>query len=155
WVAPPLRPSADHADARAERRLRPPMLDPDISTHEALAHLHQRETDPFVLDRRRFLQLVGMGLGAGLMAGSGGSLLDRVLLGHDPSAWAAGPIGAHDGVLVVIGMFGGNDGLNTVVPFDDPLYYQQHGSLAIAAGQTLPIAPGLGLNPALTELKQW
>jgi len=131
------------------------MLDPDISTHQALAHLHQRETDPFVLDRRRFLQLVGMGLGAGLMAGSGGSLLDRVLLGHDPSAWAAGPIGPNDGVLVVIGMFGGNDGLNTVVPFDDPLYYQQHGGLAIPGAQTLPIASGLGLNPALTELKRW
>ena len=108
-----------------------------------------------MLDRRRFLQLVGMGVGAGLMAGSGGSLLDHLLLGHDPSAWAAGPIGAHDGVLVVIGMFGGNDGLNTVVPFDDPLYYQQHGGLAIPAGQTLPIARGLGLNPALTELKRW
>ena len=120
------------------------MLDPDISTDQALALLHQRETDAFVLDRRRFLRLIGMGLGAGLMAGSGGSLLDRVLSGHDPSAWAAGPIGPHDGVLVVIGMFGGNDGLNTVVPFDDPLYYQHHGSLAIPAGQTLPIGSGLG-----------
>ena len=65
------------------------------------------------------------------------------------------PIGANDGVLVVIGMFGGNDGLNMVVPFDDPLYYQQHGSLAIPAGQTLPIATGSGLNPALTEFKRF
>jgi uncharacterized protein (DUF1501 family) len=130
------------------------MLDPDISTDEALALLHQRERDPYMLDRRRFLQLIGMGMGAGLVAGSTGSLLDKVFLpGHDPSAWAAGPIGPHDGVLVVIGMFGGNDGLNSLVPFNDPLYYQQHGSLAIPADQTLPIAPGVGLNPALTELK--
>ena len=69
------------------------MLDPDISTDEALALLHQRERDPYMLDRRRFLQLIGMGMGAGLMAGSTGSLLDKVFLpGHDPSAWAAGPI---------------------------------------------------------------
>lgn len=130
------------------------MLDPDISTDEALALLHQRERDRYMLDRRRFLQLVGMGLGAGVVAGGAGSLLDTVLLpGHDPSAWAAGPIGAHDGVLVVIGMFGGNDGLNMAVPFDDPLYYQQHGNLAIPGNQTLQIAPGLGLNPALTEIK--
>jgi uncharacterized protein (DUF1501 family) len=60
-----------------------------------------------------------MGLGAGLMAGSGGSLLDHVL-GHDPSAWAAGPVGPNDGIIVVIGMYGGNDGLNTVVPTNDP-----------------------------------
>ena len=62
--------------------------------------------DPYTLDRRRFLQLVGMGMGAGLVAGPGTSLLEHVLLGHDPAAWAAGPIGANDGVLVVIGMFG-------------------------------------------------
>src|SRR5262245_43627363 len=116
------------------------MLDPDISTTEAMTLLHRAERDPYMLDRRRFLRLVGMGLGAGLMAGSGSSLLDRVLLGHDPTTWAAGPIGSNDGVLVVIGMFGGNDGLNSVVPINDGLYYQQHGSLAIPANQTLPVS---------------
>mgnify|MGYP006194656333 CR=1 FL=1 len=40
------------------------------------------------------------------------SLLDEMIFGHDPSAWAAGPVGTNDGILVVIGMFGGNDGLN-------------------------------------------
>src|SRR5262245_35276475 len=52
-------------------------------------------------------------------------------------------------------MFGGNDGLNTVVPFNDGLYYQQHGSLAIPGDQTLPVSADLGLNPALTELKKF
>ncbi|MGI9644467.1 MAG: twin-arginine translocation signal domain-containing protein, partial [Ilumatobacteraceae bacterium] len=113
-----------------------PMLDPDISTDAALRLLHQPETDPLALDRRRFLQLVGMGLGAGLVAGPGSSLLDMALPGLDPSAWAAGPIGPDDGVLVVIGMFGGNDGLNTVVPFNDGNYYEMHGSLAIPGAST-------------------
>ena len=73
------RAAADHADARAPRRLR-------LARHARLRHLHRRgtrpapprETDPFVLDRRRFLQLVGMGLGAGLMAGPTSSLLDQL-----------------------------------------------------------------------------
>ncbi len=43
-----------------------------------------------------------------------------------PTAWAAPPIGPNDGMLVVIGMFGGNDGLNTLVPFDDPLLLRKH-----------------------------
>jgi uncharacterized protein (DUF1501 family) len=130
------------------------MIDSDISTRDALALLQRAETDPLALSRRRFLQLVGMGAGAGLIAGAGGTLLDHVL-GHDPAAWALGPIGATDGILVVIGMYGGNDGLATVVPTGDALYYQQHGSLAIPAGAALPISPGVGLHPELTELKRF
>lgn len=130
------------------------MLDPDISTAAALQLLHQPESDPYSVDRRRFLQLVGMGLGAGLVAGPGSSLLDFALPGHDPSAWAAGPVGPNDGILVVIGMFGGNDGLNTVVPINDGNYYDQHGALAIPGDQTLPLDANSGLNPALTEMKR-
>jgi uncharacterized protein (DUF1501 family) len=131
------------------------MLDCDISIADAKRHLHVDEpTDRPTLDRRRFLQLVGMGLGAGLVSGPGTTLLDHMLLGHDPSAWAAGPLGSRDGVLVVICMFGGNDGLNTVVPFNDGLYYDQHGALAMPGSQTLPITGDLGLHPHLTEFKR-
>lgn len=130
------------------------MLDPDISTTDALALLHRAETDPDAIDRRRFLQLVGMGLGAGLVAGSGSTLLDALIPGHDPAAWAAGPIGPNDGILVVIGMYGGNDALNMIVPVDDGAYYDMHGSLAIPAGDALPIGGGAAFNPALTNLHQ-
>jgi len=130
------------------------MLDPDISTTAALQHLHQAEDDVWAVDRRRFLQLVGMGLGAGLVAGPGTSLLDSAL-GGGADAWAAGPIGPADGILVVIGMFGGNDGLNTVVPFNDGRYYDQHGALAIPAGGTIQIDGNTGLHPALTEFKRF
>ena len=53
------------------------MLDNDISTASALNHLSVPKAafatgaDAHALDRRRFLQLVGMGLGAGLVAGPG------------------------------------------------------------------------------------
>ena len=131
------------------------MLEPDISTAEALRHLRVTENDPFAFDRRRFLQLIGMGVGAGVIASNGGSLLNLDLPGLDPSVWAAGPIGANEGILVVLGMFGGNDGLNTVVPFNDPNYRTQHGSLAIPGSSTLLLDANTGLNPALTELKRF
>ena len=131
------------------------MLDPDISTADALAHLSRLETDPGRLDRRRFLQLVGMGLGAGAVASVGGSLLNLDVPGLDPSVWAAGPLGPDDGVLIVLGMFGGNDGLNTVVPFTDGNYRTQHGRLALSGSQTLALDADTGLHPALTEFKRF
>jgi uncharacterized protein (DUF1501 family) len=131
------------------------MPDIDISTADAVRLLHRAETDPHALDRRRFLQLVGMGMGAGLIGGASGSLLDALVPGHDPSVWAAGPVGPTDGILVILAMYGGNDGLNTVVPFNDPHYYQQHGGLAIAGSQTLPLDGNVGLNPELGTLKSF
>jgi uncharacterized protein (DUF1501 family) len=131
------------------------MLDPDISTADALRHLSTAEHDPHVLDRRRFLQLVGLGVGAGALADPAGSLLDLSLPGLDPSVWAAGPAGPNDGVLIVIGMFGGNDGLNTVVPINDQLYYGQHRGLAVSPAAALPIDSSTGLHPELTRLKQF
>ena len=130
-------------------------LDRDISTADALRHLTAHpDRDRHAFDRRRFLQLVGMGAGAGLVSGPGSSLLDA-LVGGGPSAWSAGPIGPGDGILVVIGMYGGNDGLNTVVPLADPAYHDQHGSLAIDAATTLPLDGGNGLHPELTLLKSF
>ncbi len=130
------------------------MLDPDITTYDAYTHLHVAEQlDRQTLDRRRFLQLIGMGMGAGLVAGSTSNLLDQLMIGHDRSAWAAGPVAADDGILLVICMFGGNDGLNTVVPLTDGNYYQQRGSLAVPAAQTLQFMGDSGLHPNLPALK--
>ena len=125
------------------------MLDHDIDAAPALALLTRREDDPFALSRRRFLQLVGLGVGAGL---TGGSLLEA-LGGRE--TWAAPPVGPNDGILLIVGMYGGNDGFNTLVPFTDSSYYAQHGSLAIPGGETLQLNGRVGLNPRLTALKQF
>lgn len=136
------------------------MLDPDISTADALALLSAPDTsspptDRATIDRRRFLSLIGMGLGAGAMGSVLGSpLLDAVMPGYDPSAWAAGPISATDGILVVIGMYGGNDGLNMVVPINDPDYAAQHGTLAIDAATALAVDADTGFHPSLLEIKR-
>lgn len=131
------------------------MLDADISTRDAMGHLTHAETDPHALDRRTFLQLVGMGAGAGLATGGVSPIVADLLTGLGTPAWAAGPVGPTDGILVVIGMFGGNDGLNTIVPFNDGNYYDMHGGLAIPGEQTLGLDGTVGLNPELTELKKF
>ncbi len=138
------------------------MLPTDISTANALAHLASPDRAPNALDRRKFLQLIGMGAGAGLVAGGSATLLDLFVPGHDPAAWALGPVGPNDGILVVIGLYGGNDGLNTVVQTDNDTYYEQRHvvttngplDLSIAPEQTLPLDNGNGLNPYLTEFKR-
>src|SRR5579862_4319629 len=53
--------------------------------------------------------------------------------------FAANPHGAGrpDRVLVVVQMAGGNDGLNTIVPFRNDDYYKARPSLGIPADQVL------------------
>lgn len=52
-------------------------------------------------------------------------------------------------ILIVIELQGGNDGLNTVVPFGDPVYRRLRPQLAIREADVLPIAGGMGFHPAL------
>ncbi len=52
--------------------------------------------------------------------------------------------------LVMIHLFGGNDGLNTVIPWTDPAYRRARPTLA--QSQVLKLSAGLGLHPALSPL---
>jgi len=52
-------------------------------------------------------------------------------------------------ILVVLELNGGNDGINTVVPFGDEAYARHRPTLHIPADQVLKIADGLALNPAM------
>jgi uncharacterized protein (DUF1501 family) len=52
-------------------------------------------------------------------------------------------------VLVLIHLAGGNDSLNTLIPYTDPLYYQHRQRLAIPREQVLPLDARLGLHPSL------
>jgi len=54
--------------------------------------------------------------------------------------------------LVLIELKGGNDGLNTVVPFADPEYFRLRPKLAIKRNQVLKLDEHLGLHPALEPL---
>jgi uncharacterized protein (DUF1501 family) len=56
-------------------------------------------------------------------------------------------------ILVVLQLAGGNDGLNTIIPFEDDLYYKSRPTLAIPKEQVLSIDGLIGFNPSLAPLK--
>ena len=57
-------------------------------------------------------------------------------------------------VLVVIQLSGGNDGLNTVIPFSHDAYYRARPSLAVAKENILRVTDDIGLHPNLSPLKE-
>jgi uncharacterized protein (DUF1501 family) len=56
-------------------------------------------------------------------------------------------------ILVVIQLSGGNDGLNTVIPYRNDIYYRQRPTLSVRKEQVLSINDEIGLNPALESLR--
>ncbi len=57
--------------------------------------------------------------------------------------------GAKDTVLVVVQLTGGNDGLNTVVPFTNADYYKLRPNIAIAKDQVKKLTDDVGFHPAM------
>jgi uncharacterized protein (DUF1501 family) len=130
------------------------MLDPDISTEDAKRLLSFDDRTAQGLNRRRFLQMVGAGLGAGVLSGGLTEILASGLIPDELSeAWAAGPAGPNDGIVVLVGFDGGNDFLNTTVPYTNGDYYAQRGNLAIPPSSVLPLDGAIGLNSRLGYLK--
>lgn len=60
--------------------------------------------------------------------------------------------GGYGNVLVLVELQGGNDGLNTVVPFADPAYYALRPQLALPREQVVVLDGGTGLHPSLRPL---
>ena len=58
-----------------------------------------------------------------------------------------------DAVLVVLQLSGGNDPLNSIIPYNDPLYVDNRARVGIATDSVLPIDDHLGFNPNLAPLK--
>jgi len=92
----------------------------------------------FPLNRRQVLRAGLYGLGASAMP----SLFAR--------AMAADGTEAHpERILVVVELDGGNDGLNTVVPYGDDAYYRQRPSIGIPAKDVLRIDDYFGFHPSM------
>ena len=98
------------------------------------------------LSRRRFLKLTSGAVAVGATAN---------LLSLDQIAEAAinRPLAAGTPILVVVTLYGGNDGLNTVIPFKDPLYFSSRPDISYKAETMLPLDAELALNPSMTGLK--
>ncbi|MEO0895765.1 MAG: DUF1501 domain-containing protein [Bacteroidota bacterium] len=56
--------------------------------------------------------------------------------------------------LVIIQLSGGNDGLNTLVPFEDDLYYQNRPAIGIGKEEVLKITDLQGFNPAMEAMRE-
>lgn len=57
-------------------------------------------------------------------------------------------------VVVILQLSGGNDGLNTVIPVRNDLYYKARPRLGIAKDKALQVTDEVGLHPALTAFKE-
>ena len=57
--------------------------------------------------------------------------------------------------VVVIQLKGGNDGLNTVVPFNNDIYYQQRNNIAIKQNNLFKISDEVGLHKSLQPLQKF
>ena len=89
------------------------------------------------MDRRNFLGAIGAATISAWMPGA---------------AFAQRPGASYDRLLVLVELKGGNDGLNTVVPYSDPAYVQLRPRLAVARDQVLPLDQQAGLHSSLEPL---
>ena len=57
-------------------------------------------------------------------------------------------------VVVILQLSGGNDGLNTVIPVRNDIYYKSRPRLGIERNKALSLTDEVGLHPALTGFKE-
>ena len=95
----------------------------------------------------------------GMLVVSAGMMMPGVFSRGLASAQAQAREGSHfaqaagERTLIVIQLAGGNDGLNTVVPYSDSRYYHARPTLSIAQEQVLHLDNRLGLHPEMQALK--
>jgi len=101
------------------------------------------------INRRRFLI-------ASAGAGAVGLLSTAVAVSWPDLMRAAQdrPLPANAGVLVIVTLYGGNDGINTLIPYADNAYHDARPDLAYAPGDVIHLDEQLGLNPAMKGLAQ-
>jgi len=92
--------------------------------------------------RREFLHCGAAGLSFVGLGGAAGGMLAR-------AADAAAKARRTDGVLVVVELAGGNDGLNTLIPFEDAPYYKARPTLGIPKKDALKLSDRVGLHPRM------
>ena len=113
-----------------------------------LEHGHAHEREHAAWSRRDFL--VRTGLAAGGVS---------FMLGARPmTAFAQAPLlvrlagESTDRILVLVQLSGGNDGLNTVVPIENEVYYNHRPTIAVPKAEALRLSDTVGLHPAFASL---
>ncbi|NNE45224.1 MAG: DUF1501 domain-containing protein [Rhodothermales bacterium] len=113
-----------------------------------LSHGDAHAGDHSTWSRRSFLSTMGMTVGGTVAMGG----LPISTYGKSPLLRALGAVET-DRILVLIQLNGGNDGLNTVIPVENDIYYANRPGIAIAKSQATLLSPEVGLHPSLSGLK--
>ena len=93
-------------------------------------------------NRRDFIKLVG--------TTTGGFLFLPKFLSAMPGTELFQQFQTGNNTLVIIQLNGGNDGLNTFIPYDNPLYYDYRKNIAIKKDDVLKSVNGMGFHPSMT-----
>lgn len=101
------------------------------------------------LSRRDLMRLGAGGIGFSLLGG----------IGPVPAVFAqanaaAAPAGDSGRILVVFEWFGGNDGLNTIVPYGEPAYYRHRPTIGIRERDVLAIDARVGWHKSMSGMKR-
>jgi uncharacterized protein (DUF1501 family) len=99
------------------------------------------------VSRRDMIRIGAGGLGFGLLGGIGPV---PFVLSQASRVSAAGQSGK---ILVVFEWFGGNDGLNTIVPYGDPTYYRHRPTIGIKENDLLKIDAQFGWHKSMRGMK--
>lgn len=105
------------------------------------------------LDRRDVLWSTAAGLGAAALASACRSTTSSPA--EVRAASRAAPAEDSGRVLVLLEMFGGNDGLSTLVPHRDDAYHRARPTLALRAADCLPLTDDRGLHPSLSNVHRF
>ncbi|BDX33201.1 hypothetical protein TUM20985_37480 [Mycobacterium antarcticum] len=98
------------------------------------------------INRRKFL-IASAGVGALGLSGAAAFTLPHLM-----DAAQDRPLAANTGILVIVTLYGGNDGVSTVIPYTDGAYYDARADLAYQPSEVIDLDGSVGLNPALTGL---
>ena len=100
------------------------------------------------MDRRSFLRNLGLVAGAGTVSMALGNIPLRAFSRSFMNIQAV-----NGKVIVLLQLSGGNDGLNTIIPFEDSLYYNARPSLGIRKEDVIKLNNLTGMHPSLQPLK--
>ena len=95
------------------------------------------------LNRRTFLTCSGVAAAGAILAGAAGCSWQDV-----QRQASQNPLPPGSPVLVLVTLYGGNDGLNTLVPYTDSAYHAARPGLAYEAGEVLSDAVAIALRSA-------
>ena len=96
--------------------------------------------------RREFIQ-------KSALATVGTMLIPNFLKGFEQQALVIQQAQSQGKILIIVQLSGGNDGLNTIIPFRNDIYYRERPNISYKAEKVLKLNDEIGLNPAMQALR--